>query len=241
MNVNTAEFFRAPLLLLLCLAAAFVSAPRASARAARPTQQSSSSLSGKVSVPARSSAAKLSVKLYFPKTAQRAPMLTYTDAFGNYRFDNLPAGTYLLELTSGAEILYQSEVRVNVGAQRHDISLTQSGNVITVQYFPKEFDRAQIEGALTRLQGRFKVVRGQTELGDTPTNAIFYGSNVGAEEVKTVARALLDAGIKVKLIKKFKLSTGSKANTIQVGSDRSGIRAQGWDHNRLNQATSFDR
>ena len=219
---------------LLCLVA--LSTP-----AAQGVPQTSLSLAGKVSVPARSSASKLSVKLYFPKSALRAPLLTYTDASGYYRFDNLPAGTYLLELTAGSEILYQSEVRVDAGAQKHDISLAQSGTMITVQYFPKDFDRARIEGALTRLQGRFKVIRGQTELGDTPTNAIFYGSKVGAEDVKTVARALLDAGIQVKLIKKFRSSVGAKANTIQVGSDRGGITARGWDHNRLNQATSFDR
>ena len=242
--MNAARLLRTTLT-LLCLAAALTPAPRASARARRQQQQqaqtTSSSLAGKVSVPAKSSAAKLTVKLYFPKSAQRAPLLTYTDASGAYRFDGLPAGTYLLELSSGSEMLYQSEVRVDPGPKRHDISLAQPGNVITVQYFPKDFDRAQIEGALARLQGRYKIIRGQTELGDTPTNAIFYGSNVRPEDVKTVARALLDAGVQVKLIKKFTSSAGSKASTIQIGSDRSGIKAKGWDHNRLKQATSFDR
>jgi hypothetical protein len=208
------------------------------------SQRQSASLTGKIQPAGQTpiSAARLTAKLYFPKEANRAALLTYSDANGYFKFNDLPYGKFLLEVYSGNNLLYQSEVNVSSSSTRIEIPLgrTDDGQVV-VQYFPKVFDQAQLEGALQKLGDKYKIIRGKPEIGDTPTNAIFYGSNVSRDDVKAVARVLVDAGIKINAIKKFRTSTSTKARTIQIGSDRASLRAQVWDHNRLNSASSFDR
>jgi len=185
-------------------------------------QQQFVSLSGQVrqAGAAQVAVGQLGVKLYFPKTAGRSALLTSTDPRGYFKFDSLPTGSYLLEVYSGSSLLYQTEVKLDKSS-RLDIPIgrTDSDKVV-LQYFPKAFEQARIENVLQQFSGKFKISRGKTEVGDTPTNAIFYGSKVSADDVKLVARALIDAGIEIRVIKKSRSTTAAKANTIQVGADR---------------------
>lgn len=227
--------------LMMSLVALFLLAPVAQPQTQQ--QRQPASLTGKIQPAVQStiSVARLTAKLYFPKEANRAALLTYTDANGYFKFNDLPHGRFLLEVYSGNNLLYQAEVNVSGSSSRIEIPIGRADNgQVVIQYFPKVFDQAHLEGALQRLGDRYKIIRGKPEIGDTPTNAIFYGSNVSADEVKAVARALADAGIKIRAIKKFRTSS-TKARTIQIGSDRASLRAQVWDHNRLNSVSTFDR
>lgn len=52
-------------------------------------------------------ASRLTVRLYFPKETRRPTLVTYTDSNGNFRYNDLPAGRYLLEVYQGKAMTYQ--------------------------------------------------------------------------------------------------------------------------------------
>jgi hypothetical protein len=217
--------------------------PSAAQQQQQQQQQQSVSLSGQVrpAGAAPMAVGQLSTKLYFPKTAGRSPLLTSTDAGGYFKFEGLPTGTYLLEVYSGNSLLYQTEVKLDKSSKLDiPVGRTDSDKVV-IQYFPKAFDQARIENVLQQFGGKFKISRGKTEIGDTPTNAIFYGSKVRVDDVKAVARALIDAGIELRVIKKSRSTTAAKANTIQIGADRGVLKSAVWDQKRLSAAPPFDQ
>ncbi len=86
---------------------------------------------------------------------------------------------------------------------------------ITLRYFAKQIDRAQVQKALQPLG--FNLQLADSQVSGVPTNCIWYGSSVRVEDVRTVALVLLQAGIKLQGIQPFQHSTAANASTIQVG------------------------
>jgi tetratricopeptide (TPR) repeat protein len=91
---------------------------------------------------------------------------------------------------------------------------------ITIQYFPKDVDRKTVEQAIKELGFELTIITPKPKLEALPTNAIWFGSEVGAENVKLIAYTLIRAGVNIKAIRPFR-NQGSRNKIVQVGSDGS--------------------
>ncbi|HJQ33729.1 MAG TPA: carboxypeptidase-like regulatory domain-containing protein [Pyrinomonadaceae bacterium] len=86
---------------------------------AAAARQAKHSLSGRVvleaSGPGRRPSAlpRFTARLYAPKEMKRPTVVTYTDAAGNFKFEGLDAGPYLLEIYQESERVYQKELAVD--------------------------------------------------------------------------------------------------------------------------------
>jgi hypothetical protein len=99
---------------VLGLAACVVLAGAALAR------QSQLSLSGRVVLEAQKQrraapTPRLTARLYFPKEENRPTLVTYTDAGGNFKFSDLSAGRYLLEIYQGSDMVFQKVLTIDEG------------------------------------------------------------------------------------------------------------------------------
>jgi hypothetical protein len=85
-------------------------------------RQAKHSLSGRVVLEAsgRRAAAlpRFTARLYAPTEMKRPTIVTYTDAAGNFKFDGLDAGPYLLEIYQESERVYQKELSVDGQTQQ---------------------------------------------------------------------------------------------------------------------------
>jgi uncharacterized protein YoxC len=87
---------------------------------------------------------------------------------------------------------------------------------ITVEYYPKDIDPEALEATLTKLGFNLEIKK--PEVTDTPINILFYGKNVGEEDVKLVAYTLIRAGVQIRAIQPFTRLADEKASVIQVGA-----------------------
>ena len=89
--------------LFVGLAACLALAGAASARQPRLA------LSGRVVLdsPEQKAPPRLTVRLYYPKEANRPTLVTYTNADGDFKFDDMDKGRYLLEIYQGSQMVYQ--------------------------------------------------------------------------------------------------------------------------------------
>jgi hypothetical protein len=90
---------------------------------------------------------------------------------------------------------------------------------ITVEYFPKNVDGNKVEAALMELG--FTVRKPPAIVRELPTNAMWFGTPVSAEDVKLVAMTLIRAGVEIKAISCIQPYLVGKrdAPLIQVGAD----------------------
>lgn len=56
---------------------------------------------------------RFTARLYAPKELNRPTVVTYTDAAGNFKFEGLDAGRYLLEIYQDSEMVYQKVLAVD--------------------------------------------------------------------------------------------------------------------------------
>lgn len=115
---------------------------------------------------------------------------------------------------------------------------SSSRQQVTVRYFPKDVDRRIVEAALRELG--FNLTRGQANLPDLPTNAIWFGDDVSIEDVKLVAYTLIRAGVEIKAIRPFRNPDG-KSRQIQVGSDEDYLSREPLSVEEIEQAQRFTR
>lgn len=85
-----------------------------------------------------------------------------------------------------------------------------------VLYFVKTVDRQTVVKAIqaTKLTFEFR----SPVVADTPTNMIWVGDSVSLDDTKTVALALLGAGVGIKGIRRMLNGGATKATLIEVGS-----------------------
>lgn len=177
------------------------------------------------------------VKLYYPKSWNRPTLVTFTDKNGYYGFDPVePNNSYLLEVYAGNELIYQNKLWVDgsrpVFEQNVTLNRADTSKVL-VQYYPKSFDRERIEAAMNEVSGRFNVRRGRTEVGDTPTNAIWFGENVSLDDIKAVALALAGKGVEIKSIRPFRARSAANESQIQVGAYRTAANSPTWTADKI--------
>ncbi|MEM7220926.1 MAG: hypothetical protein AAF515_21380 [Pseudomonadota bacterium] len=98
-------------------------------------------------------------------------------------------------------------------------------SVVNVEVFSRPVDQEAVVSALGSLDFDTDVtVRppNPTIPAETRTNAIWYGAEVGSEQVRRVALALMQADVDIFVIEPLPESEGSP-ETIQVGSRLSGL------------------
>lgn len=78
---------------------------------AASARQSQLSLAGRVVVDARARRheplPQFTARLYFPKESKRPTLITYTDDGGTFKFDDIQAGRYLLEIYQENVMVFQ--------------------------------------------------------------------------------------------------------------------------------------
>jgi hypothetical protein len=103
-------------------------------------------------------------------------------------------------------------------------STKQSNEGVTIQFFPKQIDRDLVQSVLvsTLSNAGFQIQNrvGNRVLNDIPTNCIWYGANVSDESIRTVALALIRAGVQIRGIEQIPsgLNIPNKDHVIQIGS-----------------------
>jgi hypothetical protein len=85
----------------LALAACLALAGAAGARQPRLA------LSGRVVLESAQKTPRFTVRLYYPKESNRPTLVTYTDVGGNFRFEGIDRGRYMLEVYHGDAMIYQ--------------------------------------------------------------------------------------------------------------------------------------
>jgi hypothetical protein len=75
--------------------------------------QSALSLSGRILTKDTKGSSRFNIKLYPPKKSNRAILLTSADYSGNFKFTNLAASSYLLEVYVGTKLVYQQVITLD--------------------------------------------------------------------------------------------------------------------------------
>ncbi|MBC7911939.1 MAG: hypothetical protein H7Y30_15635 [Pyrinomonadaceae bacterium] len=80
----------------------------------RASMQSGNTLSGQIKTKSvKGSIQRFSLKLYPPKTSKKPIILTDTDSLGNFKFTGLSEKSYMLEVYSGKQMVYQGVIELN--------------------------------------------------------------------------------------------------------------------------------
>ena len=123
-----------------------------------------------------------------------------------------------------SELLANTEAAHAKLIQLFTETLKATNRNITVQFVPDVLNRdVMLPALLSRLgDAGFNLAAGigHSSQKGTPTNSIWYGSDVPVDSVRVVALALIGAGVNVRGIQPYSSDTqGSKGRLIQIGSD----------------------
>ena len=97
-----------------------------------------------------------------------------------------------------------------------------SGQKPVIQYFAKSTDNDAVSRALRN--GGFEFVKVPGQRAES-TNCIWIGDAVSLADIKSVATALVRGGVPLRVIRRFRESSGPKANLIEIGADRALVNA----------------
>lgn len=78
-------------------------------------------ITGRVILEGKNAPPRLTVRLYFPKRDNKPPVVTYTGSSGVFRFTDLNAGRYLLEVYQGDQMVYQKVIGLSEGQRQASI------------------------------------------------------------------------------------------------------------------------
>lgn len=114
---------------------------------------------------------------------------------------------------------------------------------IRVRYFAKDTlldvnQRIVIEN-LRRLG--YDVAIERPPIGDVPTNAIWFGSEVDIDDVKAIALTMIRAGYGIKAIRPFAQPGGIRARQVQIGADRTLVGRPDLTVEGVDQTKEFTR
>ncbi|HBL28746.1 MAG TPA: hypothetical protein DD490_18070 [Acidobacteria bacterium] len=117
----------------------------------------------------------------------------------------------------GAERLSAASAAANQQLEAPESAVAERRGRIEVQYFPKVVGgQADLEGFELTLNGLGFVPVRRVPSGSSPTNAVWFGSEVEKDDVQQVAYALIRAGIDLRYIGCF-ADEGRRARVIQIG------------------------
>jgi hypothetical protein len=108
---------------------------------------------------------------------------------------------------------------------------------ITIEYFPKDFDKDSVRAALRGL-GFTTLIRESP--GTTPTNSVWFGRSVHVDDVKLVAFTLIRAGVEIRDIRPY-LDSGGRESLIQLGGRPLAVNKPVWTVERISAAKDFPR
>lgn len=95
------------------------------------------------------------------------------------------------------------------------------GQNVTVRYYSKTIDEKRVVVELQALGYRYEEKSAAEYMSKRATNAMWFGSGVGINDVKITALALIRAGVPIKGIRPFKNNASNpeyKKNIIEVGA-----------------------
>ena len=120
----------------------------------------------------------------------------------------------------GAERLSAASAAANQQLEAPESAVAERRGRIEVQYFPKVVGgQADLEGFELTLNGLGFVPVRRVPSGSSPTNAVWFGSEVEKDDVQQVAYALIRAGIDLRYIGCF-AEEGRRARVIRSGGSR---------------------
>jgi hypothetical protein len=132
-----------------------------------------------------------------------------TDGKGRFVFYNTAPGSYVMRIYSGTIRLWQQLVTVPRNIPPIVI------RDVRVVYYPKDADQGVVDKVLNKLELPYDKGVGSNNL---PTNIIWFGDQVSIEDVRTVADALLKAGVQLRAIRRFHVGNDWRAKVIEVGA-----------------------
>lgn len=150
--------------------------------------------------------------------------------FGGDASAQAPVGNEQIQQSLAADSARQEIVSDTTNERRHGVQ---------VQYFLKNADQHQkLESALRELGFQLDI---KNPINDLPTNAIWFGRLVNADDAKLTAFTLIRAGVEIKEIRRFKLgSPRADSSLIQVGSDPSLLNTRPLTVEEIDRKTQFD-
>lgn len=132
-----------------------------------------------------------------------------TDAYGRFTFQGPANGEYLLRIYSGTLRVWEQVVQIP--ATLAPIVVRD----VRVVYYPKSSDGATVAGVLQKLAFPFDKA---DSVNAIPTNTVWFGDRVAVQDVKTIANALLQAGVNVRAIRRFHDGADWRAKVVEVGA-----------------------
>jgi hypothetical protein len=160
-----------------------------------------------------------------------------TDEYGRFAFVGIPAGNYLLRMYSGdrTTLLWQQTVQVPEALAPIVI------RDVRIVYYPKTVDGTTVDNALLGVGLPYDHSNRTDFYNPHATNTVWFGDNVDLENVKTVADALLRAGVHLRAVRRFTDGSGWKAKVIEVGSSPQHLTGPDLKMSTVDSARDFPR
>ncbi len=111
----------------------------------------------------------------------------------------------------------------------------------TIRYYPKLADQDRALLSLKDIGFKLVLFSPTEYMAHTPTNSIWFGPKVKIENVEIVALFLLRAGINIKAIRPFAISSEIKDNLIEVGADIDVVNLPAYNLQRIKAENQFKR
>jgi hypothetical protein len=153
-----------------------------------------------------------------------------TDTYGRFVFTSLAPGPYQARAYAGPVRVWEQIVNVPSVLPR-----IVARDVVVI-YYAKDSDKGQVEAALESLG--FPYER-RKPLNFEPTNAIFFGTGVPVDDVRSLATALVQAHVPIRSIRYFADSSGPKSKQIEIEADKRRKRDPLFTADRIASAHNF--
>ncbi len=155
-----------------------------------------------------------------------------TDLYGRFVFAALPIGIYQLRAYDGPVRVWDAIVRAPGVLPRIVV------RDVTVAYYVKSQDNGHVQAVLESLSFPYTERKAERQ---NATNAIWFGDDVGLDDVKSLAVALVDAKIPIRAIRQFHDGKGAKGKLVEVGADADRNGDPVFTSDRIKSAKAFPR
>jgi hypothetical protein len=114
---------------------------------------------------------------------------------------------------------------------------------VVVRYYPKDVERDLNDGVvLPKLRSYgFQLEHAEPRYPSTPTNSVWFGSDVQLNDVRLVALTLVAAGVELKAVREFREPTGQKKRMIEIGADAALVTGPAVTASAIMEAAGFSR
>jgi hypothetical protein len=139
-----------------------------------------------------------------------------TDNFGRFTFGGLPAGIYLLRAFSGKQRVWEADSAVSGTARTlAPIVIAVHDPSTTIIYYAKPVDEQKVRSKLTALGFAFVEHPAKSK---SATDTVWFGDAVALADVKLVACALIEGGVRIRAVRRLPDGGGIKKTEIQIGA-----------------------